>query len=175
MSNIIQEPVEQAYAMKEQSLKEQSLYERDFYQWSLKTAELIRQGRFAELDIENIAEEIESLGRKDKRELKSRLAVLIMHLLKWQHQSNKRSDSWKTTIRTQRKEIRFVIEDSPSLQYGIEETIDKAFIEAKIDFEDETRISKKILPEVCPYTWEQLSDDDFMPKPLQTQQQEEKH
>ncbi|KJR41763.1 protein of unknown function DUF29 [Candidatus Magnetoovum chiemensis] len=143
--------------------KEQSLYERDFYQWSLKTAELIRQGRFAELDIENIAEEIESLGRNNKRELLSRLSVLIMHLLKWQYQSKKRSGSWVSTIGTQRKEIMFLLKDNPSLKYGIEAVIEEAFKAAATQFEKETRIPKKILPEVCPYTWEQLSDDDFMP------------
>ncbi|KJR43812.1 protein of unknown function DUF29, partial [Candidatus Magnetoovum chiemensis] len=73
--NTIETPVQQAEA-----IKEQSLYETDFYAWSIKTAELIRQGRLTELDLENIAEEIESLGRNNKRELESRLTVLIMHL-----------------------------------------------------------------------------------------------
>ncbi|KJR41537.1 protein of unknown function DUF29 [Candidatus Magnetoovum chiemensis] len=158
MPNTIQTPVEQAEAA-----KEQSLYETDFYAWSLKTAELIRQGKFAELDIENIAEEIEDLGRNNKRELLSRLDVLIMHLLKWQFQSNKRSDSWQSTIATQRKEIKRLLEDSPSLKYNIEDTIEKAFKDAKITFEIETHIPKKTLPDICPYTWEQLDDYYFMP------------
>ncbi|KJR43715.1 protein of unknown function DUF29 [Candidatus Magnetoovum chiemensis] len=113
MSNIMQTPVEQAE--NKNTTKEQSLYETDFYQWSLKTAELIRQGRLNELDLENIAEEIESLGKNNKRELGSRLAVLIMHLLKWQFQSKKRSKSWKATIVTQRREIKHLIKNSPSL------------------------------------------------------------
>ncbi|KJR41538.1 protein of unknown function DUF29 [Candidatus Magnetoovum chiemensis] len=157
MPNIIQTPVEQAEA-----IKEQSLYETDFYQWSLKTAELIRQGRFAELDIENIAEEIESLGRRDKKELESRLSVLIMHLLKWQFQSKKRSKSWIRTIITQRREIKRSFEYSPSLKYNIDKTIEKAFRDAKTDFEKETGFPKNTLPEVCPYTWKQINDDDFM-------------
>ncbi|KJR41413.1 protein of unknown function DUF29 [Candidatus Magnetoovum chiemensis] len=159
MPNIIQAPVEQAEAA-----KEQSLYETDFYAWSLKTAELIRQGKFAELDIENIAEEIESLGRNNKRELKSRLSVLIMHLLKWQYQSVMRSNSWISTIATQRREIRDLLKDNPSLKYGKEIVIEDALIDAKIQFEKETGIPKRTLPETCPYTWEQINDDDFMPE-----------
>ncbi|KJR40800.1 protein of unknown function DUF29 [Candidatus Magnetoovum chiemensis] len=158
MSNITETPVEQAEA-----LKEQSLYEIDFYAWSLKTAELIRQGRLNELDLENIAEEIESLGKRDKKELESRLAVLILHLLKWQYQSKKRSKSWVSTIATQRTELDLVIEYSPSFKYDIERTIEKAFIRAKIQFEKETGIPKKTLPETCPYTWEQINNDDYMP------------
>ncbi|KJR43712.1 protein of unknown function DUF29 [Candidatus Magnetoovum chiemensis] len=110
------------------------------------------------------SEEIESLGKNNKRELGSRLAVLIMHLLKWQHQPRKRSKSWKTTIRTQRREIERLLEDSPSLKYGIEIIISKEFLRAKRDFEDETGISKKMLPETCPYTWEQLSNFYFLPE-----------
>ncbi|KJR41943.1 protein of unknown function DUF29 [Candidatus Magnetoovum chiemensis] len=159
MPNTIQEPLEQA-----QSIKEQSLYETDFYQWALKTAELIRQSRFTELDIENIAEEIEDLGNNNKRELESRLDVLIMHLLKWQFQSNNRSKSWVSTITTQRKEIKRLLKNSPSLKYGKEVVIEEAFITATIQFEKETDISKKIFPETCPYSWEQLNDYDFMPE-----------
>ncbi|KJR40314.1 protein of unknown function DUF29 [Candidatus Magnetoovum chiemensis] len=160
MPNTIQEPVEQ-----EKAIKEQSLYETDFYAWSLKTAELIRQGRITELDLENIAEEIESLGRNNKRELLSRLSVLIMHLLKWQFQSNKHSKSWKATIRTQRDEVEFLVRDNPSLKYGIENIICEAFLKARLRFEDETGISyKKTLPETCPYTWEQITKQGFMPE-----------
>ncbi|KJR43903.1 protein of unknown function DUF29 [Candidatus Magnetoovum chiemensis] len=159
----MQTPLEQA-EHNNTAAKEQSLYETDFYAWSLKTAELIRQGRLNELDLENIAEEIEDLGRNNKRELANRLAVLIMHLLKWQFQSNKRSDSWVSTIVTQRREIRNLLEDSPSLKYNIEDTIEKAFKDARVDFEDETGIPKKTLPETCPYTWEQLSKHGFLPE-----------
>ncbi len=139
------------------------MYETDFYQWSLKTAELIRQGRFAELDIENIAEEIESLGKNNKRELSSRLVVLIMHLLKWQHQPKRRSKSWKTTINTQRVELELLFKQSPSLKYAIDDVIEYSFEKAKLLFEDETNISKKALPESCPYSFEQLYDYYFMP------------
>ena len=142
----------------------QSLYERDFYQWGLYNAELLRQGRFSEIDVENIAEEIESLSKRDKRELRNRLKVLIMHLLKWQYQPKKRSKSWIRTISTQRSEIKVVLKDSPSLKHNIEIIINEAFEDSHLLFEGETGISKATLPETCPYTFEQLSDYDFLPE-----------
>ncbi|MBF0337406.1 MAG: DUF29 domain-containing protein [Nitrospirae bacterium] len=140
------------------------LYEVDFYQWAFHNANLLRQGRFTEIDLENIIEELEGMARRDRRELLSRLKVLIMHLLKWQYQPNRRSESWSTTIRTQRDEIKFLLEDSPSLKYSIEIVIAKGFIAAKKDFEDETGISANILPETCIYTFEQLMDRGFWPQ-----------
>src|SRR5262245_1130692 len=91
-------------------------YERDFYRWTQRQAALLRTQDSGELDWKNIAEEIESLGKRDRRELGSRLRVLMIHLLKWQFQPTKRSESWSSTIGTQREEIRLIIEDSPSLR-----------------------------------------------------------
>ncbi|MCI4624954.1 MAG: DUF29 domain-containing protein [Candidatus Magnetoovum sp. WYHC-5] len=143
---------------------EQSLYERDFYQWGLYNAELLKQGRLSEIDIENIAEELESMSRRDKRELASRLERLITHLLKWQYQQNKRSTSWIKTINTQRREINRLLKDSPSLKYGIEVIVNEEFKNSSVSFQKETNISKNILPIECPYTFEQLSDYDFLPE-----------
>ncbi len=143
--------------------KEGFLYASDFYKWSLKTAELLRQGRFGELDIENIAEEIESLGKSEKKELRNRLAVLIMHLLKWQYQSNKRSKSWKSTINVQRVEIEFVLKDSPSLKHIVATVIEEAYRKAILMFQDETGDGQTELPNTCPYTFNQLIDNNFLP------------
>ncbi|MBF0317544.1 MAG: DUF29 domain-containing protein [Nitrospirae bacterium] len=143
---------------------EKSLYDSDFYQWTLHNANLLRQGRLTELDIENIAEELEYMGNSSKRELASRLVVLIMHLLKWQYQPKRRSRSWGTTIITQRAEIERLLENSPSLKNNIETVIDKEFITAKRMFEVETKIKIKDLPATCPYTFEQLMDDGFLPE-----------
>ncbi|MCI4624608.1 MAG: DUF29 domain-containing protein [Candidatus Magnetoovum sp. WYHC-5] len=141
--------------------KEQSLYERDFYQWAIHNAELLRQGRLTEIDIENIAEEIESMGRSEKKELVSRLRVLIMHLLKWQYQPKRRSKSWKLTINTQRIELNKLLKGSPSLKHNIESIVNEAFEDARLLFEDETGIDKNLLPKTCPYTLEQLKEHDF--------------
>ncbi|KJR43101.1 protein of unknown function DUF29 [Candidatus Magnetoovum chiemensis] len=161
MTDITQKPKEQADAV-----KEQSLYETDFYLWSLKTAELLRQGKFDEIDIENTAEEIESLGKRDKREVLSRLSVLIAYLLKWQYEPQKRYRSRRGEIFTERFNIELVIDDSPSLKQMTETLIKEAFNEAVIQFEIETGLNKNTLfPEkTCPYTFEQLSDYDFLPE-----------
>ncbi|MCI4626445.1 MAG: DUF29 domain-containing protein [Candidatus Magnetoovum sp. WYHC-5] len=141
--------------------EEKSLYDTDFYEWAIHNANLIKEGKLDELDLDNIAEELESMGRSEKRELRNRLAVLIMHLLKWQYQSNKRSDSWVLTINTQRTRINLLLEDSPSLKYKINIVIEKAYEQAKQDFEDETGIDKDILPATCPYTFKQVMDRKF--------------
>jgi hypothetical protein len=101
-------------------MKQIAMYEQDFYAWSVQTATLIRQGSWSEIDALNLAEEIESMGRSEKRELINRLAILMMHLLKWQFQSERRSRSWEGTIDEQRQQVHDLLEDSPSLTYELE-------------------------------------------------------
>ncbi|MBF0551328.1 MAG: DUF29 domain-containing protein, partial [Deltaproteobacteria bacterium] len=91
-------------------------YDRDFYAWTMNNAELIRQGRFSEIDIEHLAEELEGMGRSEKRALISRLAVLLAHLLKWTFHPGLRCTSWKYTIKEQRRRVLALLKDSPSLQ-----------------------------------------------------------
>ncbi|MBF0537564.1 MAG: DUF29 domain-containing protein [Nitrospirae bacterium] len=146
------------------TLTARTLYEVDFYQWAFHNADLLRQGRFAEIDIENVVEELEDMARSNKRELLNRLMVLIMHLLKWQYQPKRRCESWRTTIGNQRIKIENLLEDSPSLGHNINTVIAKGFIAAKRMFEIETRISAKELPETCLYTFEQLMDYGFLPE-----------
>lgn len=145
------------------SAPEVSIYEQDFYQWALHNAELLRQGKLTEADIENIAEELESMSRRDRKELASQLAVLMAHLLKWQYQPKKRSKSWASTIVNQRVAIQRLLKGSPSLKYNIENVINDEFGAAFQIFEKETGISKKTLPEECPYSFDQLMDYDFLP------------
>ena len=92
------------------------LYEDDYYAWTIEQAQLLRAGALSAIDAANIAEEIESMGRSDRRELQSRLVVLTMHLLKWRFQPSARSSSWSGTIREQRLQIELIFEDSPSLR-----------------------------------------------------------
>lgn len=96
-------------------LLELNEYDHDFYAWTIEQAQLLREGRFDLIDLENIAEEIESLGKRDHRELRSRLEVLLGHLLKWQYQLARRCPGWRRTIMNQRREIALVLGDSPSL------------------------------------------------------------
>jgi hypothetical protein len=146
-----------------------TLYDTDFYQWTFHNAELLRQGKLTEIDIPNIAEELESMGKSEKRELFSRLTVLVMHLLKWQYQSQKRSNSWITTINTQRMDIELLLKDSPSLKHDINKILNEVYINAKKMFEKETGISKKELPEICPYTFMQIINNDFWPEVVNLQ------
>ncbi len=139
-------------------------YNKDFYAWLMNNASLLRQHKFNEVDIEHIAEELESMGKSEKRELTSRLTVLLAHLLKWKFQSALRSRSWKNTISTQRIDILEVLDDSPSLKYELEERVVIAYEKAKLSAEDETGIDKNNFPETCPFTVEQLLKKDYLPE-----------
>jgi hypothetical protein len=140
------------------------LYERDFCEWTQTTADLVRAGRWSEVDPESIAEELESLGRSDKREVVSRLRVLIMHLLKWQYQPEKRSGSWQATIGTQRDELELVLNDSPSLRAQLPEWIVQAYPRAADKAVKQMRLLKNPFPPECPFTAEQILDDAFFPE-----------
>nr|VFK55840.1 MAG: protein of unknown function DUF29 [Candidatus Kentron sp. TUN] len=139
-------------------------YNQDFYAWLMTNAELLRAHDFTGLDAENIAEELEAMGKQEKRELINRLAVLLTHLLKWKFQSHRRSKSWRNTIVTQRIDILALIEDSPSLKYEIGGKIDTTYEKARLGAENETGIDKENFPEICPFTLEELLTKDFFPK-----------
>ena len=98
-------------------------YEEDFYAWTIEQARLLRSGELSSVDVANLAEEIESLGRSDRRAIESRLTVLLMHLLKWRIQSKMRSQSWSGTIREQRQRIEKLLRESPSLRPAIDEVL----------------------------------------------------
>jgi hypothetical protein len=140
--------------MLEQPLKTQqshSLYEQDFHQWTQQMATVLRNGHFDQLDIENIAEEIESLGRSDRRELKSRLTVLLMHLLKWHYQPEHRSNSWRATITEQRIRILDLLSESPSLNNYLKDEMERCYNNAKALATDETGLTPSTFPQDCPY------------------------
>lgn len=146
------------------SAKLKDEYEKDFYAWTVHNAELIRHGKLSEVDLENVAEEIESMGRSDKRELINRLAVLIMHLLKWQFQPKGHSSSWMTTIKNQRMDITDLLDESPSLKHELDLKLSKAYEKAVINASDETKLSEKTFPKTCPFTLGQCLDSNFFPK-----------
>ena len=139
-------------------------YNKDFYAWLMKNADLLRQHKFNEVDIEHVAEELESMGKSEKRELTNRLTVLLAHLLKWKYQPALRSRSCKNTILTQRIDILELLEDSPSLHYELGERIAIAYEKARLSAEDETGIDKNEFPDNCPFTFEQLLKKDFLPE-----------
>lgn len=140
------------------------LYERDMYRWTRQQARLLRAGRMSELDLENLAEEIESLGNRDYRELRSRLELILLHLLKWQFQPEKRSGSWRSTIRTQRGEVDTLLKQSPSLRRRVAPFVAEVYPAAAASAADEAGLDESTFPRACPYTPEQALGPDFMPK-----------
>ncbi len=139
-------------------------YHKDFYAWALHSAALIRQGKLSSLDFEHIADEIESMGKSDKRELINRFAVLLAHLLKWQFQPERRSNSWKYTIEEQRDEVLDLLEDSPSLKYELNQKLERAYKKAVLLAATHTGMSKNAFPESCPFSLEKSLDDEFFPE-----------
>lgn len=138
-------------------------YEDDFALWSAEQAALIRAGRFDRVDLENVAEEIESLGRSNKHEIRSRLEVLIMHLLKWERQPEHRSRSWSSTIRDQRNKIQRLLDESPSLKTFPRQVYADEYPRARELASEETTIYLHLFPETCPYSIEQILDPEFLP------------
>jgi len=139
-----------------------SNYDTDFYAWLLQNAQLIRQGRFSEIDSENVAEELEGMARSDKRQLTNQLAVLLAHLLKWEFQVDKRSSGWRGTIKEQRKRILKLLAESPSLKNELKNQIVDAYDFAIIIASNDTGISEFDFPQKCPYVLEQILDENFL-------------
>jgi len=138
-------------------------YEHDFCAWLEHNAVLLRQGRVSEIDNGNIAEELETMGKSQHRELTNRLKILFAHLLKWEFESDHRSKSWKRTIIEQRQQIRQLLETSPSLKHGIDEKVEKAYANAVEYAAFETGIPQADFPGICPYSMEQGLDRNFYP------------
>lgn len=139
-------------------------YNSDFYAWANEQAALLRAGRFGAADIENIAEEIESMGRGEKRELVNRLTVLLLHLLKWHFQPGFRSASWSSSIREQRLRLKSHLKDNPSLKAKLDEAFGEAYELAVIAAARETGLPEGGFPQNCPYRFEQAVDGEFWPE-----------
>lgn len=140
------------------------LYERDFFEWALRNAELLRAGRLDEADLEHIAEEIEDMGKSQRRELFSRLRVLLIHLLKWKLQPKRRGPSWIRTIGTQRAEITALLKDAPSLRAALVDNLAETFSGAALQASRETAMSEHCFPAACPFSLEEILDETFFPE-----------
>lgn len=141
----------------------QDTYDTDFCAWAERNAELLRLGNFSEIDSQHIAEELESMGKSEKRELIHRLAILIAHLLKWKLQPRLRCNSWKYTIKEQRLKITDLLEDSPSLNYDIDKKIGQAYKQALIIAARETGLEEDQFLAECPFNLDQALDNTFFP------------
>jgi len=140
-----------------------NLYETDFYAWSNQQAALLRAGEPATADIGHIAEEIESVGKTEKRELVSRLSVLLMHLLTWRFQPDRRSASWEATVRNQRRALTRHLRDNPSLKAKLDEAIEDAYGDARIDAYGEIGLNEDTFPQICPWSFEMIMNETFWP------------
>lgn len=136
-------------------------YDNDLYSWSLEQARLLREGQWAQIDRENVAEEIESLGREQFNKLESALRVILVHMLKWDHQSNRRSRSWVLSIESQRVEIDHVLGDNPGLKPRVSEAVTRAYRRARIEAANETGLEKSVFPDACPYSFDDIISREF--------------
>lgn len=139
-----------------------NLYNQDFYLWTQTIAQQLKENKFNEIDIPNLIEEIESMGRSEKRELRSRLTILLMHLLKWQYQPEKRSESWRSTIIEQRICIEALLEDSPSLQPILTEVFADCYQKARLKASDEIGIKLNLFPNGSPFSLEETLNNYFL-------------
>jgi hypothetical protein len=140
-----------------------SLYESDFYAWTVKQAALLRSRQWAQVDLSNLIEEIESLGKQQRQELRNRLSILIGHLLKWEYQTQHRSRSWLATLRIQRLDILELLADNPSLKPYLEEALQTAYLKSVALAVRETNLPERTFPKDCPYELSEVLSDCFYP------------
>lgn len=139
-------------------------YEQDFYAWTVEQAKLLRSGKFSKIDALNVAEEIESVGRRDRRELDDRLEDLIVELLKWRSQPGARCGDWRGAILQQRFEIEHIVEDSPSLRQYAADRLGQAYSDARERVVEELTLLQPDFPTDCPFTFDQVLLHSFVPE-----------
>ncbi|AFZ57815.1 DUF29 domain-containing protein [Anabaena cylindrica FACHB-243] len=141
-----------------------TLYDSDFYGWTKEQAQLLREEKWETVDKLNLIEEIETLGRQERRELVNRLGLLLAHLLKWQYQPDKRSNSWLATIREQRSQVMRLLAESPSLKSYLEEAFQLSYKDGINLAVKETNLPYETFPESCIYSITQTLDAEFLPE-----------
>jgi hypothetical protein len=145
-----------------------ALYDRDFFEWTIRNAELLRRGCVQEADLEHLAGEIEDLGKRDQREVSSRLIVLTAHLLKWQYQPELRyspsgTSSWLNTIREQRRELGIIFDQSGSLRRLARQSMEWIYAKSVELAADETNFPIAKFPGECPFHLDQILENKFLP------------
>jgi hypothetical protein len=143
---------------------EPARYDRDLYSWAVEQAALLRAGRIAEADVLNIAEEIDDVGNEQYDKLESALRIILLHLLKWDHQPQRRSRSWWASINVQRKHVARVLRKNPGLKSAVDEAVTEAYEDARIEAAAQTSLEPDELPLECPYSWDEIMERDI-PRP----------
>ncbi len=139
-------------------------YLTDFSSWINQTAQLLREHRWHEIDVPNLIEAVEDLGKSERRGITSQLIRLLLHLLKWQYQPQRRSDSWLDSITDARTQIELAIEDSPSLRSYPSEQLEESYHRARRQAAKQTGIETSVFPEKCPYSLELVLTEDWLPE-----------
>ena len=137
-------------------------YERDLYGWATEQAALLRAGRLAETDAVNIAEELDDVGSEQYDKLESALRLILLHLLKWDHQSERRTRNWWATITVQRNQVRRLLRKNPGLKPRVNVATTDAYEDARVEAAAQTRLAPRKLPAQCPYGW-----DEIMERPVE--------
>lgn len=140
-----------------------TLYNTDYLQWIKTTVEKLYNRDYANVDWDNLIEEIEDMERSEQRNLESNLIVLLLHLLKWQYQPERRSGSWESSMIEHRRRIKKALQESPSLQPYLESIFSESYIEAVKQAKAETGLPLETFPIECPYQLAALLDDEFLP------------
>ncbi len=142
-------------------------YDRDLYSWAVEQAALLRSGRVAEADVLNIAEEIDDVGNEQYDKLESALRIILLHLLKWDYQPERRSRSWHLSISIQRKHVLRVLRKNPGLKSVIDEAITEAYEVARIEAAGQTLLEQDVFPIDCPYSRQEIMERpiEWPPKP----------
>jgi Domain of unknown function DUF29 len=140
------------------------LYDTDFYQWTQTQAAALRAKDIAALDLEHLAEEIESLGKRDRRAVESYLEIILLHLLKWAYQPQRRGRSWEKSLLQARHRVAKLLRDNPSLANQVPGFADEGYPHARRLAAVEMSLPLPTFPETCPWVGEQVLDEDFWPE-----------
>jgi hypothetical protein len=143
-----------------------SLYDRDFQLWIENTTKLLREQKFTELDLENLIEEIEGMGKSQRSAVRSNLTIVLLHLLKWNYQPEKQTNSWKASIREHRIRLERDFEDSPSLKNYCQGIFVKTYQDSRKLAADEMGLELKVLPTDSPFTLIEVLDSEFLPRSI---------
>jgi hypothetical protein len=140
------------------------LYSTDFSTWISQTAQLLRERRWHDIDVANLIDEVEDLGKSERRAIDSQLTRLLLHLLKWQYQPQRRSDSWLDSITDARTQIDLAIQDSPSLKGYPAEQLEESYRRARRQAAIQTKLEISVFPQTCQYSLDLVVADDWLPE-----------
>ena len=155
-------------ALKAAQARPDTRYEDDFYTWTQEQGARLRAGDFSGLDLANLAEEIETLGRSEFNSLVGAWRVILLHMLKFDHQPEQKTRSWAISIATQRTEASYILKDNPGLKGRLDEALERAYHGARLGASNETGLALKTFGESCPYTLDEIRSRPFPVDPDDT-------